>query len=394
MNRRTALVLSLLSGGLLPAGARALAQDPDDLRAPSATPLRRKKAGANSARPARSLDDEPPAEEADAQGAAADETGPPADVRPEPGYRTQVWNISRYAQIAYTPENPKPEAKIVEWIFRRTGSADWHGPKTAILSASRTQIRAYHSPAMLKKVNDVVRRFTNPAETNWLAFRVRFVRAADTRWRYLVHSRMSTLATGPQGQQVWTLSPTDAQMVLSQMGMYRGFEILVDRKLKVVNGQTFTVEKSEPVEFKGGVQRDGGAGLGAQPAAQQLKEGITLRMSPLLDYAGDALEVALDLQTNIVRRVIKTSILTRREVGPNDLQIEVPEVTETRLDRPIQSWPLGQTLLISGGITPGILEPKNGFLGVPGTRPTDRELLVFLDAETVADAPRAARRGD
>ena len=31
-----------------------------------------------------------------------------------------------------------------------------------------------------------------------LAFRVRFLRAADTRWRYLVHSRMTTLARGPR----------------------------------------------------------------------------------------------------------------------------------------------------------------------------------------------------
>ena len=115
-------------------------------------------------------------------------------------------------------------------------------------------------------------------------------------------------------------------------------------------------------------------------------------MSPLLTYDGDALELALDLQTNIVRRLIKTSILTRREFGPNDLQIEVPEVTETRINQPIANWPIGQTLLISGGVTPGLFEAKNGFLGIPGTKPTDRELLVLLDAETVDQPPRAARR--
>src|SRR5206468_3012179 len=145
-------------------------------------------------------------------------------------------------------------------------------------------------------------RFTK-AYSDVLSFRVRFVRAADTRWRYLVHSRMTPQGSGPQGQQAWTLSPTDAQNVLNQMQQYRGYMPLLDQVYKVANGQT-------------------------------------------------------------------------------------------RFDQSIESWPLGQTLLLSAGITPGIFEGKNGLLGIPGTKPTDRELLVFLDADTVGEAPRSARRGD
>ena len=389
MNRRTALVLSLMTGGLIPlAASRALAQDDlDDPRAKSSAPPRRKKPVVKP----RALDDDPPADEADDP--KADEAGPPADVRPEPGFTSKTWNISRYTALAYKPDNPTPEARIIDWIFRRTGSADWHGAKPAILSASRAQIRAYHEPKMLKKVDDIVKRF-NKSYADILSFRVRFVRAADTRWRYLVHSRLTSLARGPQGQQIWSLNPTDAAVVLRDMQQYRGYEVLEDKTIKVVNGQTLTLSHEERVDFTGGVQRDGAAGLGFQPAAQQLREHVTLRMSPLLTYEGDALEVALDLQTNIVRRLIKTSILARREVGPNDIQIEVPEVTETRINQPIANWPIGQTLLISAGVTPGIFEPKNGFYGVPGTRPTDREILVLIDADTAGEAPRAARRGE
>lgn len=388
MNRRTALALSMLTGGLIPLGA-ALAQERGDLRDPADAAPRRKKPVAKKA--GRNFDDDPPAAEADDK--SSDDATLPADVRPEPGYTSKTWNVSRYTAVAATATNPNPEAKIVEWIFRRTGSTDWHGPKAAVLSAARSQIRAYHSPKMLKKVDEVVVRFTRPT-ADILSFRVRFIRAADTRWRYLVHSRMTPQGSGPQGQQIWTLSPTDAANVLAQMQQYRGFEVLLDKTYKVVNGQTLSVEKSETVDFTAGIQRDGAAGFGFQPAAQQLKEGVTLRMSPLLLRDGDALELAVDLRTNIVRRLIKTSILARRDAGPNDIQIDVPEVTQTRLDQSIASWPLGQTLLLSGGVTPGILEPKNGVLGLPGTKPTDRELLVFLDAETVGEAPRSARRGD
>lgn len=389
MNRRTALALSLMTGGLLPLGSRALAQDLDDPRDPPASSTRKKKAAPKAARPA---DDEPPAEEADDRAKRdEDDNGQPGDAVPSAGLSLRTWDISKYTTLAYTSENSTPEARIVDWIFRRTGSADWHGPKPTVLSASRTQIRAYHDKKMLDKVNEVVRRFTK-SYFNYLEFRVRFIRAADTRWRYLVHSRMTSLAHGPQGQQVWSISPTDAAGVVAQMHQYRGFEVLLNKSLKVVNGQTLVVEKYEPVDFTAGVQRDGAAGFGFQPAPQQLREQVVLRMSPLLSYEGDSLELALDLQTNIVRRFVKTSILTRREVGPNDIQIDVPEVTETRINLPIANWPIGQSLLISAGITPGIFEPKNGLLGLPGTKPTDRELLVLLDVETTGDAPRSARR--
>jgi hypothetical protein len=384
-----ALALTLFSGGLIPASL--LAQDPTEDNPPQRrkkTPVKAKTKAAD-----RSLDDVPPADEAIDLPASGEESGPPANVKPEPGFTSKSWNISRYTALAYTPGNPNPESKIVEWIFRRTGSADWHGDKAAILSASRSTLRAYHSPKMLKKVDDVVKRFTKPV-ADMLTIHVRFVRAADTRWRYLVHSRLTSIGTGPQGQQIWTLNASDASSLQAQMQQYRGFETLFDRKMKVVNGQTLEVDQTQPVDYIGGVQRDGAAGLGYQPATSQLKEGVTLRLSPLLNYDGDSLELALDLQTNIVRRLIKTSILTRREIGPTDMPISVPEVSETRLNQPVTNWALGQTLVISAGVTPGILESKNGFFGVPYTKPTDRELLVILDVETSAEAPKAARRDD
>ena len=83
------------------------------------------------------------------------------------------------------------------------------------------------------------------------------------------------------------------------------------------------------------------------------------------------------------------------------MSIDVPEVSETRLNVPVKNWPLGQTLLISGGITPGILQSKTGFLNlrVPGTVPTDTELLVFIEVQPIrdrggvpADAPQPRSR--
>jgi hypothetical protein len=116
----------------------------------------------------------------------------------------------------------------------------------------------------------------------------------------------------------------------------------------------------------------------------------------LLTYEGDALDLALDLRANTVKSLVPTKILTRREIGPTDMSIDVPEVVESRLNQTIQGWKLGQTLLIACGIHPGILQAKTGFLNlrIPGTVPTKTELIVTLDAEAVSDPPRTARRSN
>ena len=43
------------------------------------------------------------------------------------------------------------------------------------------------------------------------------------------------------------------------------------------------------------MQREGAVGLGYQPKAEQLEEGVTLRLSPLLTFEGDALDAAIEL---------------------------------------------------------------------------------------------------
>ncbi len=62
-----------------------------------------------------------------------------------------------------------------------------------------------------------------------------------------------------------------------------------------------------------------------------------LRISPLLAYDGDTLDAAIELTTNDVRSLHQTRILAPREVGPGEARIDVPEVSETRLNQTIQA---------------------------------------------------------
>jgi hypothetical protein len=392
MNRRMALWMTLLSGGILP--ARLMAQTSgtrvrDDDRAGF-----RKAAAPAPTRPprGRATEDDPQPDDTDSPAVEGD----PADFPDEPGHVWRTWDISHYTGLPHSAEESQPQNSIVEWILRRTGSAKWHGEKLAALSASRTQIRAYHDPKTLKVVDEVVTRFTKQPGPDVLRVHVRFVAAADPRWRYLVFNRLTPIMSGPQGQQVWAIKVEDAAMVRSQMAIYQGFKLLGDQEIKMVNGQTLQVKTLEDVGYISGAVRDAAGGFGLQPGVSQLKEGVILRLSPLLNYEGDQVDVAMELTANTVKGLHRTKILARRDIGSPDLTIDVPEVVETRLNQTVQGWEIGKSLLISAGIHPGILQSKTGFLNlrIPGTVPTNTELLVFLDIELVNTTPRTARRRD
>ena len=228
----------------------------------------------------------------------------------------------------------------------------------------------------------MVERFTE-AQANILSIRVRFIAAADSRWRYAVHSRLTPIGSGPQGQQIWHANVADAEMVIQQMQVWQGFKLLGNTSVDVLNGQTLKFDQTQARGFNGGVQRESAVGLGFQPKVENLMEGVVLKFSPLLTYEGDAVEAAVELSTNLVRKLHPVKVLAPREVGPGELTLDVPEVSETRLNQPIKNWPLGQTLIISAGVQPGILMDKGGLFNmkIPGTVPTGTELLVVINAE-------------
>jgi hypothetical protein len=372
MNRRTAVMLTMLLGVLLPRGLWA--QETRSRRTSGSQSSQGK-----SLRPAGEKDGGGDAtDDRDEPGPSVDD--PPAGMLHESGFQMRSYDIARYTKIAQGQQNP--QKAIIEWIFRRTGTADWHGEKIAVLCASKTQVRAYNSPEILKQVGEVVERFTN-ATDDILAVHVRFFVSSDTRWRHSVFSQLTPVGNGPQGQQIWTLRMSDAALVVSQMQLQQGFRKLADERVEMVNGQVLTIRTAEPHTFAGGMQRESAAGQGYTPRADKLDESIILKLSPLLTFEGDSVDASLDLTINTVRMFHRTKVIAPREQGPPEMSIDVPEVSMTHLDQTVKNWPLGQTLLITGGIHPGILDKKGGWLGTPFGAPTSTEVLVFLDAETV-----------
>lgn len=385
MNRRSALLLTMLFGGLAPRALRA--QDAPRRSGFSAAGRTRRVAGDFEASAADSgarrtreaaldpLDADDPAPGPDDQ--------LPADFPAEAGRQLRDFDISPYTRLV--TNNSSPQTALLDWIFRRTGSRPWHDDKVSVLSASKARLRVYHTESVIKQVYDVVDRFVN-APADILELTVRIVAAADTRWRYTHLTHLKTVGSGAQGQRVWTLSAERALMLRTELQTYQGYKALATRTLEMVNGQNLKWESFVPVPYTGSLARDSVAGLGYQPKTEQLQEGVELNLSPLLTYDGDAVDLALQLTASTVRSLHRTRVIAPRDIGANEATVDVPEVASTRLDTTVKNWPIDQTLLISAGILPGILlSNKRGLfnLRLPGTVPTETELLVFIDVKAL-----------
>lgn len=377
MNRRTALLSSFFLGGLLPASLRAQ------------EPRRGRLAARDRTGPPARPEDDPEAESADAT--------LPAGLRGAPGFELKRIPIGRYTGIPTNVQAP-PEKAIIDWILLRTGTAVWHGDRVAVLSADRKYLTAYNAPDVIRQVDEIVERFVN-ATANTLRIQVQFIAAVDPRWRYSVYPRLTYVGGGPQGQQIWTMTSRDAALVLTQMQIQQGFRQLAKEGVEMVNGQTLSIKTREPRSFVGSLAPDPGGGIAFQPRSERLEEGITLKLSPLLSFEGDAVDAKIDLTVNMVRTLHRTKVIAPRgEIGPVETSLDVPDATETHLEQTVRNWRLGQSLIISCGIHPGILEKKGGLfnLPIPGMSPSATEVLVFLDIETVERARTArgrSRRG-
>ncbi|RUL83190.1 hypothetical protein [Tautonia sociabilis] len=402
MDRRTALFSTVMLGSLLARGVRG--QDRGRFRPARATldeprlnpelsigtdPL-----GADLGRPSEAL---PPASDPSEDIPFV----PPAQIKQD-GLGWGIFNISPYTALPHSRETAKPESAIVEWIFRHTGSEIWHGEDLAVLSVTPKQLRAFHRDEVIAKVNEVYRRFVD-AWFDILTLRVRIVSAVDPKWRYDIASKLESIRLGsgtgrggPQGQHAWLLDPSDTERLMATMTISQAFRLVEERKEPIVNGQTLVLRTGlkDPVTYRGGLDRSNQVALGFEPTVDSVEEGVELRASPLLRGDGTSVDLAVDLKATSVRRKIVTRVIVPRQIGPAEMDLDVPEVSHTRLNQTIPDWPLDRSLILSAGILPGIFMNKGGPLNLGFGGPGQTELLVVLDLQSNLESARRRRPRD
>ncbi len=244
-----------------------------------------------------------------------------------------------------------PQKALIDWVLLRTGVSDWHGDHPTVLSADRTRLTAYNSPDVLKQVDEIVSRFVE-ATHDTLKIQVQFIAAVNPRWRYTVYSRLTYVGGGPQGQQIWTMKSRDAALVLTQIQIQQGFRPLAKEGVEMTNGQTLTIKTKEPRDFVGGLIPDPAGGVSFQPRSERINEGIVLKISPLLNYDGNAVDAKIDLTVNTVRTLHRTKVIAPDRAASSRRPSTCPTRPRRTSSRPCETGRSARRSSSPAGFTP------------------------------------------
>ena len=312
MNRRTLLLFSTLLGGLAPfAAAGAGAVDPagpraepsrtrgdDDPDAPRTARADDDRRPATSPNPAAADRDEHPAQPARPRPASS---GGPSTSRSTPACPTRR-TTRRPASSTGSSAGPRRPPGTA----RRSPSSPPAGRRSAPITTPRSSTRSPRSSSGSSTPRPTSSRSASGSSPR-----------PTPAWRYAVYKRLNLIGSGPQGQQIWSLDGRRRRdgphpdAGLAGVPAARRQEVRDDQR-----PDPHDRTRPRPARSPAASSATAPVGQGFQPKAEELEEGVTLRLSPLLSYEGDTLDAAIELTANNVRSFHQTRVLAPREVGP------------------------------------------------------------------------------
>ena len=267
-----------------------------------------------------------------------------AQLPAEAGQTFAAHDISPWVRQA----GPGSQKYIVDWVLQETGYAAWHGAVPASLSADESQLRVFHEPAMQKRVEEIVARFTTAADTPH-RFAVRVMGVGTPSWRNDALALLHGIPAATPGVQAWIMSREEAATLLAMFRRRGDCAELPTGAVQAANGLPAVlaggrkrpyVQEIQPVQTPPGWQ--------SLPAA--CDEGITLDVQPLLSRDGSAVEAVIRCRIDQVERMAIVPV-TLPTPDRQRAQIEVPQVSAVRIGERFR-WPTNQVLVVGLGLVP------------------------------------------
>ena len=311
------------------------------------------------------------------------------DVRPastttlaDPGGRAgQVWrtyDLRPYTERISGVEHP--ERAVVEWILRETGKDIWFYEPMGVLSASKQQLRVYHTPEVQQVVDRVVKQLTASHGRPYV-FRMHLVTVNSPSWRQTAMSMMRSIPMHTPGVDAWLISKENAALLRASLAKRLDYREHSPPNLVIANGQTRTISRRQPRTYVRSVDIH----LGAGPAAiqsSQIDEGFDLSLTPLVSPDERIIDAVLECRVDQIEKLVAVPIQVPTPAGvPQRIDIQVPQMVTWRLKERFR-WPADQVLLLTCGVvaTP---EPNNStFLKLPnpfGPSAGRADAIVFIE---------------
>lgn len=321
---------------------------------------------------------------------------PPQRQQPKPGVTRvtktfdklpndagQVWreyDISPYtSEIKSTDE---PQKAITDWILRETGTEMWFNQPLGILSAERNRLFVYHTPEIQAVVKGIVDRFVR-TRGQIQSIDVNLVTVEDPNWRAQALTMLQPVNVRTPGVEAWIVSKENAAILMSQLSRRGDFKQHSGGRLTNHDGQTFVLEKKQPVQFVRNLQWAPNQNPGYRPVLTTINAGYRLAISSLSTLDTGAIEAVVKCDVDQVEKLTSVSVnvpTTNGSLGQTNLQI--PQIVSWRLHERFR-WPNDQVLIMSCGVvaTPDPENSRDQGVEIPffGSRRNRADALLFLE---------------
>jgi hypothetical protein len=287
----------------------------------------------------------------------------------------QVWreyDLRPYLRRVQGLENP--QQPLVDWILRETGTDRWFGSTAGLLSVEQDKLRVYHVPEVQAIVAGVVDRYVHPDLPGY-AVSARLVTVESVNWRAAALPMLEPVRVETPGVEAWLMSRENLAVLVAQLRQRVDFQEHGSASVEIVHGQSHEIARWLPRSYPQGVQLTPGRYPGYQVQMGQIREGYSLRISPLVASDAQSVEVMVNCQADQIEKFSPLALDLPAQPGAptGRVQTEVPQVASWRLNERFR-WPLDRVLLVSRGVV--------AMPGLPGN-------ATIFDRVIPAEAPRA-----
>lgn len=287
----------------------------------------------------------------------------------------QVWreyDLRPYLRRVQGLENP--QQPLVDWILRETGTDRWFGSTAGLLSVEQDKLRVYHVPEVQAIVAGVVDRYVHPDLPGY-AVSARLVTVESVNWRAAALPMLEPVRVETPGVEAWLMSRENLAVLVAQLRQRVDFQEHGSASVEIVHGQSHEIARWLPRSYPQGVQLTPGRYPGYQVQMGQIREGYSLRISPLVASDAQSVEVMVNCQADQIEKFSPLTLDLPVQPGAptGRVQTEVPQVASWRLNERFR-WPLDRVLLVSRGVV--------AMPGLPGN-------ATIFDRVIPAEAPRA-----
>ena len=299
-----------------------------------------------------------------------------------PNKAGQVWR--EYDISPYTTQitsSDQPEKAVLDWVLRETGTEMWFTQPMGILNVDKNKLFVYHTPEIQSVVKGIVDRLVR-TKGQVQTIDVNLITIAKPNWRTEAYTMLQPIDVKSPGVEAWLVSKENAAILMGQLSRRSDFEQHSSGRLTNHDGQSFSLDKTRPLQFIRSLRWTPGQAAGYQPVMTTINEGFKLQLSCLTTADNASIEAMIKCDVDQVEKLEDVSVTVPTAPGTprQQVKIQVPQMVSWRLQERFR-WPSDEVLVLSCGVvaTPDP-DARSGGFRLPGTGGAKRaDALLFID---------------